>query len=84
VRWYVKAELKHEAALKFPVAKTQEINIVARSDVQGDVARTMTTPSEPSSQSPETAPLGEKRFCASCGTQLSPGSAFCSNCGSKQ
>ena len=30
VRWYVKAELKHEAALKFPVAKTQEINIVAK------------------------------------------------------
>jgi hypothetical protein len=30
VRWYVKVELKHEAALKFPVAKTQEINIVAR------------------------------------------------------
>lgn len=29
VRWYVAVELKHEAALKFPVAKTQEINIVA-------------------------------------------------------
>ena len=86
VRWYVKAELKHEAALKFPVAKTQEINIVARSDVQGDVSRTMAVPSESATQSisSETVPLGEKRFCASCGTQLNPGATFCSNCGSKQ
>jgi len=30
VRWYVAVELKHEAALKFPVAKKQEINIVAK------------------------------------------------------
>ncbi len=29
VRWYVKVELKHETMLKFPIAKTQEINIVA-------------------------------------------------------
>jgi hypothetical protein len=29
VRWYVKVELKHEIMLKFPIAKTQEINIVA-------------------------------------------------------
>ena len=86
VRWYVKAELKHEAALKFPVAKTQEINIVARSDVQGDVARTMAVPSESATQSisSETVPLGEKRFCGNCGTQLNPGATFCSNCGSKQ
>jgi hypothetical protein len=86
VRWYVKAELKHEAALKFPVAKTQEINIVARNDDQGDVARTIAVPSEPSTQSisPETAPLGEKKFCANCGTQLNSGAAFCSNCGAKQ
>jgi len=85
VRWYVKAELKHEAALKFPVAKTQEINIVARGDAHGDVAKTIAGPPEPSTQplSPETASSGEK-FCASCGTQLNPGAAFCSNCGSKQ
>ena len=86
VRWYVKAELKHEAALKFPVAKTQEINIVARSDVQGDVARTIAVPSESAMQSisSEAVPLGEKRFCANCGTQLNPGATFCSNCGTKQ
>jgi len=30
VRWYATVELKHEAALKFPVAKKQEINIVAK------------------------------------------------------
>ena len=30
VRWYVAVELKHEAALKFPVTKRQEINIVAK------------------------------------------------------
>jgi len=29
-RWYVKADLKHEAALKFPVAKTEELSIVAK------------------------------------------------------
>jgi len=84
VRWYVKAELKHEAALKFPVAKTQEINIVARSDVQGDAA--MAVPPESATQSipPEPAPPGETKFCTHCGTQLNPGAAFCSNCGSKQ
>lgn len=86
VRWYVKAELKHEAALKFPVAKTQEINIVAKSDAQGDIARTIPVPSESATQSgsPETVPSGEKRFCASCGTQLPPAATFCSNCGAKQ
>jgi hypothetical protein len=86
VRWYVKAELKHEAALKFPVAKTQEINIVARSDVQVDAGRTFTVSPESPMQSgrPATVPLGENRFCASCGTQLSPEAAFCSKCGAKQ
>jgi len=86
VRWYIKVELKHEAALKFPVAKTQEINIVARSEIQGDAAGTKAFPSESSTKpiSSETVPLEVKKFCASCGTQLNPGAAFCSNCGSKQ
>ena len=86
VRWYVSAELKHEAALKFPVVKKEEINIVAKSDVQGNVARTITVPSEPPTQpiASETAALVEKRFCASCGTQLNAGAAFCGNCGAKQ
>ena len=30
VRWYIKVELKHEAMLTFPIAKTQEINIISR------------------------------------------------------
>jgi len=77
VRWYVAVELKHEAALKFPVAKTQEINIVAKGDV---VATTESMESIP----PETAPPGEMRFCSQCGTQLHSGAAFCSNCGAKQ
>jgi hypothetical protein len=34
VRWYVKAELNHEAMLTFPIAKTQEINIVVPSQQQ--------------------------------------------------
>ena len=84
VRWYVKAELKHEAALKFPVAKTREINIVARSDVQGDAAMAVPTESATQPTSADTVPLGEMRFCASCGTQLNPGAAFCGSCGAKQ
>jgi len=86
VRWYVKAELKHEAALKFPVARTQEINIVAKSDVQGAVAGTSAIPSESATQPipPETVPLGERRYCGSCGTQLHPGDMFCRKCGAKQ
>lgn len=35
VRWYVKAELKHESMLTFPVATTQEINMLARPRATG-------------------------------------------------
>jgi len=80
VRWYITVELKHEAALKFPVAKKQEINIIAKSYGQGDTRTTIDT----QSTFPEPAAFGEMRFCTSCGTQLNPGAAFCSNCGSKQ
>lgn len=53
VRWYVKVELKHESMLSFPVAKTQEINIVAQ---QYQQSQQPVQPSQP--QQPPTQPLG--------------------------
>ncbi|MGA3020346.1 MAG: hypothetical protein ABSD68_00125 [Candidatus Micrarchaeales archaeon] len=35
IRWYVKVELKHDAMLSFPIAKTQEINIVVQPQSAG-------------------------------------------------
>jgi hypothetical protein len=37
VRWYVKVELIHDAMLSFPIAKTQEINIVLGQQAQPGV-----------------------------------------------
>ena len=66
------------------------IMMIARSDKKqrvGDaVARTIVVPLESVAEpvSPQLVPLGEKKFCAYCGTQLHPVATFCGNCGSKQ
>jgi hypothetical protein len=74
VRWYVKVELKHEAALKFPIAKTQEINIVAKKISQ--IVETLPQTSAPFSGSTTKScvcgyqnPI-EARFCSQCGKPL--------------
>ena len=74
VRWYVKVELKHEAALKFPIAKTQEINIVAKKISQ--IVETSPQTSAPFSGSTTKScvcgyqnPI-EARFCSQCGKPL--------------
>ncbi len=35
IRWYVKAELNHESMLSFPIAKTQQVNIIASAPQPG-------------------------------------------------